>query len=489
MDNKNQQNLSVPEQPINTTAEIPKKKLSNKIIVLVMVAVLVIITGAVVGLRVWKNKNRHILSYAECIEKTKLPCHSYFFGDFGQAWTPSPYRTESECEANSGDRECIIPEGNFKEVRWVPSRDLQLSNNQNQQGQQANNENWKIYVNPDYGFQLKFSDAWKDYNVSMVDRINNSGVDFVFSVPTTAKNYSDTSVPNGYYKAFTIVALDKAAVIPWSDDEPHPKFIGRNEIKNFYVNFPQDIPEDLFGKINPNEVVNTFTILPQSISGWKTYSNKEYGFSFQYPSEWGEVKEESGNRASEGNIRCQYIGGPYGIPDTILASDKVFVFTNKPLGTRANISISVLKFDPNNPVLRYCDAEGTKKNLAEDKQQLDRMTVGENDSWNKKSALINPSGIKMLYWPFYFTSIHTQMNNFYKFYHNNLEFEGNVEFAQLAYTPEANEIEELYKQCQDSKLRYEDCGMIAWIRKGTTSEQVKKVFKDFDKVMLTFKFQ
>ena len=54
--------------------------------------------------------------------------------------------------------------------------------------------------------------------------------------------------------------MDKAAEVPWSQNEPHPAFLASSQTMNFYVSFPQDIPEELVGKINANEVDKTFSV-------------------------------------------------------------------------------------------------------------------------------------------------------------------------------------------------------------------------------------
>ena len=45
--------------------------------------------------------------------------------------------------------------------------------------------------------------------------------------------------------------------------------------------------------VDSNENTNTEQGSEVDTSGWLTYTNEEYGFSFRYPSDWGEIKETS----------------------------------------------------------------------------------------------------------------------------------------------------------------------------------------------------
>jgi hypothetical protein len=64
-------------------------------------------------------------TYAECVVRTELPCRFYFIYDMGREWRPSTFKTKAECDANEGVASaiCIVPDGNFKEVRWISSVD------------------------------------------------------------------------------------------------------------------------------------------------------------------------------------------------------------------------------------------------------------------------------------------------------------------------------------------------------------------------------
>lgn len=132
MDGNNLQNLNVPGQQLdNPLPEVPKKKLSNKIIAVVF---LVIIAGLVIWMQYHKNNNRY-LSYDDCVAKTELPCKHYFVGDLGSEWRPSPYQTKEDCEAkeNQVGTTCIVPPGSFKETRWISSAGLPKTENGNNQ--------------------------------------------------------------------------------------------------------------------------------------------------------------------------------------------------------------------------------------------------------------------------------------------------------------------------------------------------------------------
>jgi len=121
--------------------------------------------------------------------------------------------------------------------------------------------NWKTYINKDYNFQLTFTDAWVGYKVYKEQLINNSGVSYIFAVPTKDKTFSDIGVPPGYYRAFILILLDKKAVKPWDENGPRPKYLKSSQTMDFYVSYPQDIPSDLVGKIDASQVVNSLKLL------------------------------------------------------------------------------------------------------------------------------------------------------------------------------------------------------------------------------------
>jgi hypothetical protein len=115
-----------------------------------------------------------------------------------------------------------------------------------------------VYANKDYNFQLTLTDAWLGYKVVKSQLINNSGTTYDFIIPTKMKNWENG---DGKYTGFTILAMDKHADKYWENDGPQPTYLGSSQTMDFYVIYPQDIPDDLYGKIDTAKVVSTFKIL------------------------------------------------------------------------------------------------------------------------------------------------------------------------------------------------------------------------------------
>ena len=135
---------------------------------------------------------------------------------------------------------------------------------------------WQTYTNNAEGFQLTFPDAWKGYRTS-------DGL--TFEVPTTATWTPDP----GWFMAFEIWMYSES---DWqqteNQDGPKPILMGDNGTTVFAWRGSADTPDDLQGKINPEDVAKTFKFIkPQSsTTDWQTYSNSQYGFRIQYPTSW-----------------------------------------------------------------------------------------------------------------------------------------------------------------------------------------------------------
>jgi hypothetical protein len=93
-----------------------------------MVAILVIVLGLITYLVYIKvTAEKDYPTYAKCVNSTKLPCVHFFIYDMGQAWEASPYRSKEECDQAQQvvGFTCVIPPGDFKEVRWINGADLE----------------------------------------------------------------------------------------------------------------------------------------------------------------------------------------------------------------------------------------------------------------------------------------------------------------------------------------------------------------------------
>lgn len=92
----------------------------------IVVIGIIIFIGVISYFILVKSISKNYTTYAECIEKTELPCKHYFVGDLGHEWRPSPYRSKEECDniEHVVGFTCIIPPGNFRENRWINASDL-----------------------------------------------------------------------------------------------------------------------------------------------------------------------------------------------------------------------------------------------------------------------------------------------------------------------------------------------------------------------------
>lgn len=328
MDNE-QQNLTAPEQQ---SAEIspatPTKKFSKKIIAIIILAV---VAGLVIWLQ-YRNSHNSYLSYADCVAKTQLPCRHYNVGDFGIRWKPSPYRTKEECEVNQPiDVPCAVPEGNFRETRWISSTDLpQTQKNNNQPEANNNNGDRKTYTNTVFGYSVNYPSDWQFvenngsgckyclYPSSGNGAYEGRGISFVFSEPQdiTAylKNadvynksvasleaylntYSDQKVcaPNGVaggtaycvsYKKITFQSMPAYLVeVGGMASGYEIKFEQNGKIYN--ISLPSDSKGDPnFTDLSATErqILTSYHLLKTGLAaGWKTYSNSDWGFSISYP--------------------------------------------------------------------------------------------------------------------------------------------------------------------------------------------------------------
>lgn len=102
--------------------------MKKNITIIILVLLVIILVGSFIFLR--HKAQLNFQTYAECVEKTKVPCVFRFVGDFGQIWSPSSFDTKAKCDkANEGYGAygCIIPLGEFSKERWIPAVDFDRS--------------------------------------------------------------------------------------------------------------------------------------------------------------------------------------------------------------------------------------------------------------------------------------------------------------------------------------------------------------------------
>jgi len=207
--------------------------------------------------------------------------------------------------------------------------------------------------------------------------------------------------------------------------------------------------------------------IPEDMSGWKTYSNSEFGFSFDYPSSWGDIKIQQGNRSTLTPKDCEEYGGDLPTFDPMfLTYDESISFSSAPI--EASFSISQAGTD--NPYLSIC---GEKENFLDEARQY---TPGQvNFSLGDVTA------------GFYDTNMQWNSNKFF----GNAKKQGSV-LAVEAYanyepsygTPEEIELRKF--ECQPKQSL--NCGIQQWFNKGETSQKVRDGFSVFSQIINSFKF-
>ncbi len=206
--------------------------------------VLVILVGATayfILLKKYNEKNNE--TYAECVEKNKLPCVPYYYGDWGPTkWMISPYKTREECETTSGGSSCIVPEGKFKDERWIQASIVSASSTPTPKVETAS---WKTYKNSRFGFEITLTDAWKGYGVFSSEGSQGVGAPtyLEFSLLTTDKSRSVINVTDyvyGYAAPLTITVIAKDRNYQGTGVK-----ITQDNDNAYYYTINNDLPNDL----------------------------------------------------------------------------------------------------------------------------------------------------------------------------------------------------------------------------------------------------
>lgn len=209
--------------------------------IFIVLVILVGTTAYFILLKKYNEKNNK--TYAECVEKTKLPCIPYYYGDWGPTkWMPSPYKTKGECEAASGGSICIIPGGKFKDDRWIQASILSASSTPTPKDETAS---WKTYANSRFGFELTFTDAWKGYRTFSSEGSQGVGAPtyLEFSLLTTDKSRSVINVTDyvyGYAAPLTITIIAKDRSYQGTGVK-----ITQDNDNAYYYTINNDLPNDL----------------------------------------------------------------------------------------------------------------------------------------------------------------------------------------------------------------------------------------------------
>ena len=230
-------------------------------------------------------------------------------------------------------------------------------------------------------------------------------------------------------------------------------------------------------------------------AGLKTYTNAKYGFKFSYPPEWGEVKETILDTSDRAKDFCG-VGTHalvYGIPDSVHAADVSIEFQPN----SANLAgwkgfLNVVKFDRQNAKLTLCAENDKFVDLAKDKSEFLAYPSGFFKSATmvlSRATFINKNGIKILYYPYGFTALHTDLNAFFKIYGEDVEIEWRQDLPSVSMD-EWPEYDCQNEQKFGSSPDYYNCGMVYWAQKSNSPEakSARQTIQEMRDVLDTFEF-
>lgn len=205
----------------------------------------------------------------------------------------------------------VLGVGGYVLVQKAVSRPLPLDDSGIQQD---STKDWKTYRNEKYGFEFKYPELWQLISEEISVGVHNK-VDFSFRTPKP----NDTLIP------FSIVVYSREE---WPEvkgglEESRSIFkeLKGSDIRAFVALLPYhySIPSGFGFDRTYDTILSTFKFTGQNladVSGLKTYSNLEYGISFQYPAKYN-------SKPTDGIVGVlplfQYVdpNKPRGVPDFI----------------------------------------------------------------------------------------------------------------------------------------------------------------------------
>lgn len=152
---------------------------------------------------------------------------------------------------------------------------------------------WKTYTNTQYGFQLTLTDAWNDYKVFSSSGSQGVGNPkyFEFAMPTSDKTKCVVSITDdvcGYAELMRITVFAKDIWDQMNTAQKNGLNILGQDASIIILGSvaPGTLPSDLKNtNFAISQILSTFT-WTNATAGWKTYTSAQYGYSFNYPSNW-----------------------------------------------------------------------------------------------------------------------------------------------------------------------------------------------------------
>lgn len=210
---------------------------------------------------------------------------------------------------------------------------------------------------------------------------------------------------------------------------------------------------------------------------YKTYSNSNLRISFEYPSSWGEPVLTT---TSFDISKCQSAETKTYKPNYYRPTNKI-TFSNR---NQDSLYVNLINFSQNDP--NGCD-DGGIVNLVEKRNNFMNQPLGiteETNGW-KSAVSKNNHGNVFTYYPDYYNSIGTSIDQIYEMFGPNLLVQ-----AWILHNPSygSPEFQEAQKYDCTSDQKYGTCGLTKWLREGQTSLNLREDFDGLDHLIKTFKF-
>lgn len=172
-------------------------------------------------------------------------------------------------------------------------------------------EGWKTYISSQYGFEIQIPSDWNiktdDNRLSFISKktqtLTDSCVNFGGNCPDVINSdveFDYNFDPNQFRQVTENVKKVFLGGYEWSRSVGNTdlyaaigyKLIHNNQVYNFEIYSPNGIDENILKQIlstfkfTQQQADTSGATSPSSIEGWRTYTNSQYGFSFEYPSTW-----------------------------------------------------------------------------------------------------------------------------------------------------------------------------------------------------------
>lgn len=229
----------------------------------------------------------------------------------------------------------------------------------------------------------------------------------------------------------------------------------------------------IYTKNNSTNIVedtNTKVSTNKENTDWKTYTNEEYGFSFQFPSYLGNVEVAASNPDNCLEMKTR--------PGIIPSRNATISFSNKPeIGSRGSSGRSYVEYE-----IFFVQTSILNTNVCGiDLQSLKNKLALDS---NYESSIFDQKNSIIAYKSTISTMLGTSADRFYTLFNENNNtitvIQPRVTFFPVAYTDVSAEIN--YYSRGDGQ------DIVTFVNTNSKAEEVRKYFNDFEQLVQTFKF-